>query len=117
MNKQQIETMINEMETKLEEAKEDLVWNRGAIKDSVMLVIPMLQDQLKIMRAMLTLEAPAAVIPGPQIVTKSGPFIMSSNDGQQPIQLGWTEKDTQVAAGLYPERIFFFSEMPGDDDG
>lgn len=43
--------------------------------------------------------------------------LMRSINGRDAFPIGWTEKDTQVAAGLYPEHIYFFSETPEDDDG
>lgn len=115
MNKQQIETMINEMETKLEETKDAVGYNRGPLKDAMMLSIPMMQDQLKIMRAMLELEAPAPAVPAPTIVNHSGPSIMKSIDGHEPVLLDWTEKQAQVGAGLYPEHILFFTDLSGDE--
>lgn len=55
MNKFQIEKMITDMENKLEETRDSVSWNSGAIKDTMMITIPMLEDQLKIMRALLEL--------------------------------------------------------------
>lgn len=118
MNKQQIETMINEMEAKLEETKDAVSFNRGALKDAMMISIPMMQDQLKIMRAVLELCTPNEPVvvqtTAQQVVPKPGPMIMKSIDGHEPVLLDWTEKQAQVGAGLYPEHILFFSE---DDNG
>lgn len=55
MTKVQIEKMIDDMETKLEETEEAVSWNRGPVKDAVLTTIPMMKDQLEIMRALLEL--------------------------------------------------------------
>lgn len=120
MNKQQIETMIDEMEDKLEETKDAVGYNRGPLKDAMMLSIPMMQDQLKIMRGLLEITPdllPDVVVTQPEPVQmQKVVHIMKSIDGHEPVLLDWTEKQAQVGAGLYPEHILFFTNLPEGDE-
>lgn len=53
MTKQDIEHQITRMEKKLEETRESFSHNRGHLNDTMRVVIPMMEDQLKLMRSML----------------------------------------------------------------
>lgn len=55
MNKAQILIMIDDVETKLHETRASMAWNSGPVNDCVKLMVPMMLDQIKILRAMLDL--------------------------------------------------------------
>ena len=48
-----IETMIEQMEAKLEETRDSIEWNAGPVRDAVRVIIPMFEDNIKIMKAIL----------------------------------------------------------------
>lgn len=53
MSKADIERMIDDMEFKLAETKENAGWIKSAVSETLNIVIPMMEDQLKILRALL----------------------------------------------------------------
>lgn len=48
-----IEKMIEQMENKLEETRDSIEWNHGPVRDAVKIVIPMMEDNIKILKAIL----------------------------------------------------------------
>ena len=51
--KAKIQGEIHQMQKKLEETRDSFSYNRGPVNDVMRVVIPMMEDQLKILRAML----------------------------------------------------------------
>jgi len=50
MSKHELQQRISEMEDKLDETKESVSYNRGPVNDAMKVVIPMMRDQLDLMR-------------------------------------------------------------------
>lgn len=50
-----IEREISDMESRLNATKAALQRGRGPVEEAVIMIVPMMQDQLKIMREMLAL--------------------------------------------------------------
>ncbi len=55
MTYKQLKDTIVAMETKLDETKDNAKFNRGPVNDALQVVIPMMEDQLQLMRDMLDL--------------------------------------------------------------
>lgn len=49
MTKAQIQQQIAEMQKKLEDTRESAAWNSGPVNDTLKVIIPMMEDHLKIM--------------------------------------------------------------------
>jgi hypothetical protein len=50
VTKQELQFRISELEDKLKETKESAAWTKGPVNDAMKLVIPMMHDQLQLMR-------------------------------------------------------------------
>jgi hypothetical protein len=53
--KNEVELQIKRLETKLEETRSAAVHQRGPVTDALMVVIPMMEDQLALLREVLKL--------------------------------------------------------------
>lgn len=53
MSRDEIEDAIDEMEQKLKETKESSAKNTGPVNDALQVVIPMMEDQIVILRGIL----------------------------------------------------------------
>lgn len=53
MMKRTLEERIAIMETKLEETREFATWNSGPVNDALKIIVPMMKDQLDLMRDIL----------------------------------------------------------------
>lgn len=56
MTKVEIEAKIREMKKNLEETKDTISQTRGAVESAVAIVIPMMEDQLVVLEAILNLD-------------------------------------------------------------
>lgn len=52
-DKAKIQGEIHQMQKKLEETQDSFSYNKGPVNDALRIVIPMMQDQLKILRTIL----------------------------------------------------------------
>jgi hypothetical protein len=54
MDFDELNDRINQMEHKLDDTAEAASWNRGPVNDALKIVIPMMKDQLALMREIVT---------------------------------------------------------------
>lgn len=52
-NRMQIESEIERMETKLSETLASAQYNSGPLRDNLRVIVPMMQDQIRLMRMIL----------------------------------------------------------------
>lgn len=74
MTKSQLEGMIADMQKNLLDTKDSAKWSKGPVNDAIQVMVPMMEDQIKIIQGLLDLMEDSQL-------EKNRDFLKESTDG------------------------------------